>query len=131
MTLDELNAHYALGEKLIKIQTLIESLRARTLGAVNMDGMPHGTGVSARVGNLAVEIVDLEARAKYLSSEVAKSEAEISGFIDSIEDDQTRMIFRLRFIRFMAWGEVAYAIGGNTEDSVKKICYRYLDEVVP
>ena len=131
MTLADLNEHYALGEKLIKVQTLIQSLRARTLGAVNMDGMPHGTGVSDRVGDLALEIVELEAREKYLYAEVRENEAEIIEFIEGIEDDHTRTIFRLRFIRFMSWSDVADTVGGNTEDSVKKICYRYFDKFVP
>ena len=51
----------------------------------------------------------------------------VTEFVESIENDQTRMIFRLRFLRCLTWGEVAAVIGGrNTEDGVKSACYRYL-----
>ena len=48
-------------------------------------------------------------------------------YIGGIKDDQTRMIFRLRFIHCMTWPQVAETIGGrNTANSVKLICHRYL-----
>ena len=48
--------------------------------------------------------------------------------VDTIPDIQTRLIFRLRFLRCMTWDEVADTIGGrNTVSGVKKTCYRYLD----
>ena len=51
----------------------------------------------------------------------------VATYISTIEDSQTRMIFRLRFIRGMSWKEVAATIGGrNTEAGVKAVCYRYI-----
>ena len=48
-------------------------------------------------------------------------------YIGGIKDDQTRMIFRLRFIHCMTWLQVAEAVGGrNTASSVRAICYRHL-----
>ncbi len=48
-------------------------------------------------------------------------------FIQGIEDSATRQIFSLRFGEGLSWLQVALRVGGgNTEDGVKKACYRYL-----
>lgn len=92
-----------------------------------MSGMPHAPGVRDKVGDLAVEIADMTERIRYLKEEINRAEAAVTEFVESIENDQTRMIFRLRFLRCLTWGEVAAVIGGrNTEDGVKSACYRYL-----
>jgi hypothetical protein len=50
-------------------------------------------------------------------------------FLDSIEDSLTRQILRLRYEESKKWAEVARLVGGNnTGESVKKICYRVLDD---
>lgn len=49
-------------------------------------------------------------------------------FIESIEDSRMRMIVTYRFIENYSWNQVADAIGGgNTEDSVKKAFYRFME----
>ena len=130
MTLDELNTHYELRVKKAKAEALLDSLKTRATHITPiLTGMPHATGVSDKVGDLTAEIADLDARIYYLECEIEKERVNIEGFIATIEDDLTRMIFRLRFIRCYQWGEVAYVIGGNnTEQAVKMMCYRYLDK---
>ena len=82
--------------------------------------------------NQHFELIEKLARARemlqsFLEEEVKASEGQIMPFIQGIDDDQTRLIFRLRFLRGLAWKEVAAVIGGrNSEDSVKMVCYRYL-----
>lgn len=69
----------------------------------------------------------MKERIRYLREEIGQEESRVTAFISGIENDQTRMIFRLRFLRGLAWKEVAAVIGGrNSEDSVKMVCYRYL-----
>lgn len=52
---------------------------------------------------------------------------QIERFIVGIKDSHTRRIVRLRVLDGLSWNEVADAIGGgNTEDSVKKVYYRYI-----
>lgn len=107
---------------------MLQSLRdAACPGAAVLTGMPHTPGIKDKVGDLAAEIVDMDARVGFLEEEVKASEGQIMPFIQGIDDDQTRLIFRLRFLRGLAWKEVASVIGGrNSEDSVKMVCYRYL-----
>lgn len=128
MTLAKLNQHFELIEKRAKAQDMMRSLReAAYPGAANLTGMPHTPGVKDKVGDLAAEIADLDARIAYLEDKISESESTILPFVRNIDDDQTRLIFRLRFLRGLAWKEVATVIGGhNTEDSVKSICYRHL-----
>lgn len=48
-------------------------------------------------------------------------------YIASVDDSLVRMAMTLRFLDGMHWRAVAMRIGGgNTEDSVKKMVYRYL-----
>lgn len=128
MTLQELNKHFELREKLEKAHEMIDSLRSAAFpGGQKLDGMPHASGIKDKVGDLAIEIADMDARIEFLEEEIDKVKEPIIKYINAIDDDQTRLVFRLRFIRCLTWREVAVILsGGNTEDSVKKICYRYL-----
>lgn len=100
MTLQELNRHFELRERLDKANEMLDALRAAACpGAQVLTGMPHSTGVKDKVGDLAVEIADMDTRIQFLEDEIKTGEETILPFIRSIEDDQTRLIFRLRFIR--------------------------------
>ena len=128
MTLQELNQHLDLREKLSKAQAMRTALlNAATPGAAKITGMPHASGVNDKVGDLAVEIADMDARIEYLKAEIQRSEPAILAFISGVDDDQARMVFRLRFIRGMSWKEASAVLGKYTsEASVKNACYAYL-----
>lgn len=128
MTLQELSKYYKLHERLERNREMLSSLYAAAgLGAQVITGMPHAPGVSDKVGDLAIEIGDLQGRIDHLESKCAEEKKKLEKYIGGIKDDQTRMIFRLRFIHCMTWTKVAEATGGrNTASNVKKICYRYL-----
>jgi len=60
-------------------------------------------------------------------SELRQKKEEIVNFILSIDDSQTRLIFKLRCLDLLSWNAVADKIGGmNSEYTVKKRFYRYL-----
>ncbi len=130
MTVRELSIYYKLHGKLERNRQMLSSLyTAAGLGAQEITGMPHAPGVSDQVSGLVIEIEDLKERISHLESECAQEKRILERYIDTIEDDQTRMVFRLRFVHCMTWPQVAEAIGGrNTANSVKLICYRYLDK---
>jgi hypothetical protein len=86
--------------------------------------MPHATGFYQ--SKLEHQIVEIESRREILERMIARRD-NLQQFIDDIPDSYTRYIFTLRFVNNMSWKEIATAAGGrNTEDSVKKRCYRYL-----
>ena len=129
MTVRELSIYYKLHGKLERNRQMLSSLyTAAGLGAQEITGMPHAPGVSDQVSGLVIEIEDLKERISHLESECAQEKRILERYIDTIEDDQTRMVFRLRFVHCMTWPQVAEAIGGrNTANSVKLICHRYLN----
>ena len=128
MTLQELSKYYKLHERLERNREMLSSLYAAAgPGAQVITGMPHAPGVSDKVGDLAAELWDLQSKIDYLEQRCAEEKKKLEKYIGGIKDDQTRMIFRLRFIHCMTWTQVAEAIGGrNTANSVKLICHRYL-----
>ena len=130
MTLRELSIYYKLHKRLERNRQMLSSLYATAgLGAQEITGMPHAPGVSDQVSSLLIEIEDLKERISHLESECAQEKKILERYIATIEDDQTRIVFRLRFVHCMTWPQVAEAIGGrNTANSVKLICYRHLDK---
>ena len=131
MTLEELTRCFRIRERLERDKEMLQSLRdAAFPGAQNLDGMPHAPGVKDKVGDLAIEIADLEAQMQDLREEASQAEQKVSQFIATIPDERTRLVFRLRFLRGMTWAEVAAVIGGhNSEAGVKTTCYRYLEKM--
>lgn len=50
-------------------------------------------------------------------------------YIDSVEDTQVRFIMTLRYIKGDSWAKVAASVGGgNTAETVRKRCMRYLQK---
>jgi len=127
MTKEELSYHVELCKQLAADLELLATLEARTgPRAQHLDGMPHAPGVRDVVGDLAAELADLKTEINELEAEIAHSEAAIADYISSIKDARTRMIFRLRFIRGMAWKEVAATIGWISVSGTKAIYDRYI-----
>lgn len=127
MTLQRLNEHLNMVLQLQAAKEALSSMESQILKATNYDGMPHGHEVSRNTENLSIllsaQIADVN-RLEYL---VDQSEQEVRKFVDSIEDNRTKVIFNLRFLCGLKWETVATMIGGgNTEKGVKCTCYRYL-----
>lgn len=131
MTLAELNEHFELARELAEAKELLENLEAKAgPKSPRIDGLPRAPGASDPVGNLAAEIADLKETITGLTEELSRSETKVTAFIQTITDNRTRLIFRLRFIRGLPWCEVADALGRYaTEAGVKSACLRYLKRI--
>ena len=129
MTFETLRHHWELRQQLEKHENLLCELRHSAQATSHApDGMPRTKGVSDKVGTLAIAIVDLEERIAYLKEQIAQQEGKISAWISTIENDQTRQIFRMRFIGCLTWADVAQTVGGRNSDSgVRTACYRYIN----
>ncbi len=130
MTLEELNQHLELKEKMEKAQETLISLRGAAYpGAAVMTGMPRAPGVKDKVGDLAIEIADMTDRIHDLAKQIAEREPQVLEFIAEVKDDKTRTMLRLRFVRGLSWKEVASIMGRwTTTNGVKSACYRALRE---
>lgn len=107
MTKQELNHHLTLLQRLEEARGLLDSLEA--------------AGLAAETAGILDDIA-------HLDMELQQSEAVVTAWMRTIEDIPTRIIFRLRFLRGLEWKAVAALIGGrNTTNSVKAVCYRYLE----
>ena len=63
-----------------------------------------------------------------LEMELLETLNQVEEFIASVDDSRMRRIITLRFIENLSWNKVADRIGGgNTEDSVKKAFYRFME----
>lgn len=52
----------------------------------------------------------------------------IEGFISSIEDSRTRMIFQKRYIDGWSWLKISRSMGSMDESYARKICERALEK---
>lgn len=128
MTLQRLNEHLNMLLQLQEAKEALGSMKAQILGAVNYDGMPHGYEVSRTTENLAILLRKQIDDVNRMEHMVEGSEKEIREFVDSIDDNRTRLIFNLRFLCGLKWEAVAVMIGGgNSVDAVKSVCYRFLE----
>lgn len=128
MTLEELNLHFAAVSELNSARDRLLSMTS-FLKAANMDGMPGASGESRKVEKLAILIEQQSEEVARMERVVQRSEKRVREFIGSIQDNRTAQIFSLRFLAGYGWQEVAAIIGGkNTEDAVKAVCYRYLQQ---
>lgn len=128
MTLRKLSKLYYINKLIERENSKIESLRARLLpGSAMGDGMPRNPNAKNKFEEMIPVIVDTEKRLSEIKSEYEREKAVIESWINAIDDYQVRLIFVLRFVDLLTWQQVADKVGGNnTEDSVKKVCYRYL-----
>lgn len=129
MTLQRLNEHLNMLLQLQEAKAALGSMQTQIIGAVNLDGMPHRHEVSRTTENLAILLQVQIDDVNRLEHTVETSEREIRRFVDSIEDNRTKLIFNLRFLCGLKWEAVAVMIGGgNSVDAVKSACYRYLNQ---
>ena len=130
MTGKELNKLLALRKELQNVEGLLASVRSAAdapgVSDVRDERHPHRVRRDT-VGNLLSEIDDLTARTERLRGEIEGREESAAAFIGGIEDAQTRLIFRLRFMRGYSWKEIARTLGGgNTVSGVKMRYARYI-----
>ena len=126
MTKAELEQIYYLNRELKMWETELERVRCKSLVGSPLPSNSHGSGVSDKVADRAERIIELENRIIAKRDEIQRLRDEAVEYIYSIPDSLTRQIIYYRCVSLMSWRRVAYEVGGNnTEESVKKIYYRF------
>ena len=129
MDLRELNENIRRHERLDRAYEMLQSLREKAdVQAPNMDGMPHGTDVSDKVGNLAVAMADLSARIDVLEDQTDAGDDAIREFANTFDDERLQMVIQLRFISCFTWSQTADLLGpAYTANGVRKLVCGALD----
>lgn len=86
-----------------------------------MTGMPHGNAISDPVSQYYLKkqrlIEELNNKLEYYVEELSRTE----NIIDDIEDEETRLIARLRLINNMSWKEISRKVHLDRSVCYKKI----------
>lgn len=131
MTLQELHDYPYIVASIFELNEKIADLydKASGLKSPIISDMPHGSANTASPVEQGYESVG--GVITYYTAEIKALEEKkerIEKFFSEIPTEHLRKIFKLKFMDELSWAQVARKIGGNnTKDSVKKICYRYLE----
>ena len=138
MTEQELSGYRFIAARIKEIEERIAELehdiaeleQENGLGSVNLDGMPHGSTPGDPVARMAIARAALHEEKKKLKADLENRHAEllekeraIREYIDSIEDEEVKLIIEWRFIDLLDW----YEIAGNLEEVTGK----YVDRTTP
>lgn len=87
MTLQELSKYYDIQMTLEKDREALERLRQRiTPASPQLTGMPHTPGVRDKVGDLAVELADMDERIRWLEELAAQEKPKVEAYCKSIQE---------------------------------------------
>jgi len=129
VTIEDLQELFYL-DKLIDFENeRLENLRAKLdLHSPTISDMPKASGARDKIGDIVPEIVDKTRELETDIQDLEERRQRLQEFIRVIPNIRIRIIMSRRFIDQMTWTEVAAKIGGReTEDTVKKAVYRYLE----
>lgn len=131
MTLKELSQVYYLNIEIKRNEEEIENLRnkAEKITASAL-GFSFSKNEQSKIERNVIEIADKQAETDCYIKRLQAEKKRILEYINAIDDSRLRLIFRMRFIDCKPWNEVAAALN-NTEDCVKKSCYRYIKKSCP
>lgn len=128
MTKEELKQIYYINKEIKMWQKELEQLQCRSLvKGQEITDMPFDGGTSDKVGDMAVEMADIESIIRGKLAEVQMQRKRIIGYINGIDDSLLRQIMFLRNVSCMNWNQVARELG-NTENCVKQIYSRHFRE---
>ena len=125
MTVNELKQNMELHRQLDRCYEMLCTLQDRTQpGAQVLDGMPRGTDVGDKVGQIAILTADLTDRIHRMENEAAKGDAAVRSFASTFDDPEIQAALQLRFVSCLAWPDIARLFCASTGDSVRMKVYR-------
>ncbi len=134
MTERELQGYTFIKARIEKVKNRIAELEQESgLGSVNLDGMPHGSTPGDPVARMAIARASLHEHLTRLLAELKEKEREIREYIESVENEEVKLIIEWRFIDLLEWYEIAGKLeemtGKNVDRSTPgKKMRKYLQE---
>ncbi|MFV0518833.1 MAG: hypothetical protein ACK5LY_01040, partial [Lachnospirales bacterium] len=127
VTKKELSQLYWLNKEIVIQKQRLDELECLATSCTsNITGMPKGMSGADKSSDYIAEIVDLKALIELNIKKCFYELNRINCYIESVEDSQMRMILSLRYVNGLSWQQIAFSIGGNTAESVRKAHDRFL-----
>ena len=128
MTICELSQLYYLKREIEMDRRRLEELEAMLLPkGTSIDGMPRMSRCERTAERYIDEIEKLRKTIAEKQTLCIRERRRLERYIASVEDSLMRQILTRRFVDGCAWKRIATEVGGgNTPDSMRKACMRYL-----
>lgn len=108
MTEQELRGYNYIKARIAKVEERLAELEQEDgIGAVNLDGMPHGSTPGDPVARMALARAALHGQLVRLRADLKEKEREIREYIEGVEDEEVKLIIEWRFIDLLDWYEIA------------------------
>lgn len=108
MTDNELMSLVYIQARIARITERIADLEEEDgLGALNMDGMPHSKTPGNPVERMALARAALHEKLLQLRADLAEKELAITEYINSVEQEDIKLIMELRYIDAKYWQDIA------------------------
>ncbi len=128
MTEKELNQLHWINKEIGVLKKQKEELESRSYcKGQEITDMPFGSGISDKVADRAVAMQEINELYEIKLKELYVVRGRIERYINTIEDDETRLIIRLRCINNMNWEDIGDEIGMDRRTASRKY-YRFIKE---
>ena len=108
MTEQELRGYIYIKARIAKVEERLAELEQEDgIGAVNLDGMPHGSTPGDPVARMALARAALHGQLVRLRADLKEKERKIREYIEGVEDEEVKLIIEWRFIDLLDWYEIA------------------------
>ena len=129
MTKDELMQVFYLNKEITAWKDELERIKNISVPSAMRFGTKSNGKIADKVADTVLSIAQTEQKIRKKLVELECARDRITNYILDIDDCQTRLIFKLRCLDLLNWNDVADEVGGmNSEYSVKKRFYRYLEK---
>ena len=109
-----------LEERIEELESAVQKLTSKN------DGMPRGGSLDL----MKEELIDQKTVLEHKRWELVLLKAETERTLNELDDSLLRLILTKRYIDGKTWAAVAIEIGGgNTEESVKMMEYRFFKKI--
>ena len=120
---------YYLNKEITAWKEELERIKSISVPSAMCVGTRSKGKVADKVADTVLSIARTEQKIRKKLIELEKARDRVTNYILDIDDCQTRLIFKLRCLDLLNWNDVADEVGGmNSEYSVKKRFYRYLEK---
>lgn len=108
----ELNQLHYINKEIEVLKDQLDELKSRSLiKGQEITGMPFVGGTSDKTCSMAIAIREIEELYEIKLRELYVVRSRLERYINTIDDDEIRLIVRLRCINNMRWDDIAREVG--------------------